>query len=128
MNVIKQVLNRRGRPVDLVKTRPGRLVRFRLFGINLGFASAANVRACDVVPRGLRLVRAPGDPTVRRGRICWQLGTVATSRRGTITFRVRKRVCGRVVNRLTVRSSNGGRDRDSAQVSACRRILPRLTG
>ena len=29
-NVLKQVLNRRGRPVNLVRTRPGRLVRFRL--------------------------------------------------------------------------------------------------
>ena len=128
LDVIKQVLNRRGRPVNLIKTRPGRLVRFRLSGYNLGFASAVDVRACDHVPRGLRLVRAPGDPTVRDGRICWRLGTVATSRRGTITFRVRRRVCGRMVNRLTVRSDNGGRDRDTAHVSACRRILPRLTG
>jgi hypothetical protein len=37
-------------------------------------------------------------------------------------------VCGRIVNRLIVRSDNGGRDTDTAQVSACRRILPRLTG
>ena len=127
-DVIKQVLNRRGRPVNLIKTRPGRLVRFRLSGYNLGFASAADVRLCDLVPRGLRLVRASGDPTVRNRRICWRLGTVATSRRGTVTFRVRRRVCGRIVNRVIVRSDNGGRDSDTAHVSACRRILPRLTG
>ena len=65
-NMFKQVLNRRGRPVDLLRTRPGRLVRFRLFGENFGFATARDVVACDRIPRGLRLVRAPGDPTVRR--------------------------------------------------------------
>jgi uncharacterized repeat protein (TIGR01451 family) len=127
-NVIKQVLNRRGRAVNLIRTRPGRLVRFRLSGRNLGFATARNVRACDRVPRGLRLVRAPGDPTVRNGRICWALGNVATRRRGTVTFRVRQRVCGRLVNRLTVRADNGGRHSDTAHVSACRQILPRQTG
>ena len=103
-------------------------MRFRLSGENFGFATARDVVACDHIPRGLRLVRAPGDPTVRNGRICWRLGNVDTSRRGTVTFRVRRRVCGRIVNRLTVRSDNGGRDRDTAHVSACRRILPRLTG
>jgi len=100
----------------------------RLSGDNLGFASARGVRACDRVPRGLRLVRAPGEPTVRDGRICWRLGTVSTSRRGTVTFRVRRRVCGRIVNELVVRSDNGGTHRDSAHVSACRRMLPRQTG
>jgi choice-of-anchor A domain-containing protein/uncharacterized repeat protein (TIGR01451 family) len=127
-NVLKQVLNRRGRAVNLIRTRPGQLVRFRLSGANIGFATARNVVACDRVPRGLRLVRAPGDPTVRSGRICWRLGNVATGRRGTVTFRVRRRVCGRIVNRLTVRSVNGGRHSDTAHVSACRRILPRVTG
>jgi Domain of unknown function DUF11 len=127
-SAIKQVLNRRGRAVNLVRTRPGRLVRFRLSGYNLGFATARDVRACDRVPPGLRLVRALGDPTVRNGRICWRLGNVATSRRGTVTFRVRRHVCGHIVNRLIVRSDNGGRHSDTAHVSACRRILPRQTG
>jgi hypothetical protein len=80
------------------------------------------------VPRGLRLVRAPGDPTVRGRRICWRVATIDTKRQAIVTFRVRRRVCGRIVNRVTVRSDNSGRDRDRAHVSACRRILPRLTG
>ena len=118
----------RGKRVELVKRRPGQLVRFRLRGYNQGFATARAVRACDIVPRGLALVRAPGDPVVRKRRICWNLGAVDTKRAATITFRVRARVCGRAVNRIVVRSRNGGRDRDRADVSACRRVLPRTVG
>ena len=128
IRVLKQVLTRTGKRVELVKRRPGQLVRFRLRGYNQGFATARAVRACDIVPRGLALVRAPGDPVIRKRRICWNLGAVDTKRAATITFRVRARVCGRAVNRIVVRSRNGGRDRDRADVSACRRVLPRTVG
>jgi uncharacterized repeat protein (TIGR01451 family) len=128
LDVTKKVLSRRGRAVELFQRRPGQLVRFRLRAINFGFASATDVRACDRVPRGLRLVRAPGDPTLRRGRLCWRVATIDTRRQAIATFRVRRRVCGRIVNRVVIGSDNGGRDDDSAHVSACRRVLPRQTG
>jgi uncharacterized repeat protein (TIGR01451 family) len=126
--VRKEVLNRRGRRVDLLRARPGQLVRFRLFGYNLGFRTVRGVVACDRVPAGLQLVRAPGDPTLRRGRLCWNLGDIATQAEGIVTFRVRRNVCGRITNTLTVRSENASRRSDSARVSACRSAPPAVTG
>ena len=58
----KQVLNRRGRPVDLIRDAPGparALPPAR--AINLGFASAGDVRACDRHP-----ARAAPRPGARR--------------------------------------------------------------
>lgn len=126
--VEKQVLSRRGRPVALRTVLPGQLVRFRLHGFNLGFVPVRGVVACDRVPAGLQLVRARGGATFRDGRLCWRLGTVETQRETVVTFRVRRSVCGRVVNELEVRSTNGGTARDRASVSACRPAPPRLTG
>ena len=128
MQVCKKVFNRRGRPVELTRKRPGQTVRFRLRATNLGFVSASNVRACDRVPAALRLLRAPGNPTFRRGRLCWRIGALDSQRQAFVTFRIADDVCGRITNTLAVRSENARRHRNTAQVSACRRALPRYTG
>jgi choice-of-anchor A domain-containing protein len=126
--VRKEVFDRQGRPVELLETRPGRLVKFRLFKYNLGFAGARGVVACDRVPPGLEVVRVLGNPRVRGDRICWHLGTVNTQREAIVTFRVHQGVCGRVTNGFEVTTGNAGRERDTAQLSACRRVLPSQTG
>lgn len=127
-NVTKEVLNANGKPVELLKTRPGALVHFRLFGWNMGFVGARGVVACDRVPAGLEFVKAPGGPKLRNGKLCWHLGGVNTQREAVVTFRVRGTVCGRVVNHLVVTADNAPSARASAQLTACRREPPDQTG
>lgn len=70
VDICKKVMTPKGRAVELRRVRAGDVVKFRIRVTNLGTDVADDVLVCDLVPRGLVLVRASVKVTYRRDRVC----------------------------------------------------------
>ena len=91
--------------------RRGATVRFRIRVTNTSANAAAGVVVCDRLPRGLA-VRSTGGGRLRRGQLCWNVGTLAGRASKTFTFsaRVLSDARGRqVANVATATASNAPR-------------------
>ena len=71
VDICKKVMSPKGRALETLRVHAGDTVRFRIRVTNLGTDVASNVRVCDLLPRGLTLVRStvkvdvPQRPPVR---------------------------------------------------------------
>jgi uncharacterized repeat protein (TIGR01451 family) len=55
------------------KTRPGEVLTYKLTVRNRGVGDARNVRVCDRVPNGLKVLKAPGAAQRTKKRVCWKI-------------------------------------------------------
>ena len=108
---------------DRAAARPGDVVTFTLTYRNRGKAAARRVRICDVLPRELSFVSAPGA-RYRKGAACWTRARVRAGK--TLRFQVRVRVnatpATSTINRAIARAGNARR----ARASAALRIRPQV--
>lgn len=116
LGICKKVMTTRGRALEQIRVRPGDVVRFRIRVTNLGTDAARNVRVCDIVPRGLRFVRATVKVTYRNGRPCVTIPLFSGQRQGDVWMRVLPGARGRIRNVAAVTSADGGTHRNSASV------------
>jgi uncharacterized repeat protein (TIGR01451 family) len=124
VDICKKVMTPRGRAVELRRVRAGDVVKFRIRVTNLGTDVAEDVLVCDIVPRGLSLVRASVDVTYRRGRPCVVIPHLTGQRQGFVWMRVARSARGRITNVAAVTSEAGGRRVNPAAVQ----VLPVQVG
>jgi uncharacterized repeat protein (TIGR01451 family) len=101
--------------VPPVPVRAGSTVTFRLELRNEGLATARRVVACDRVPAGLRIIRAPGAE-VRGRRACWRVRSLNDERTFHLTVQVSSRARGMIRNVLRARAANAGNARAVARI------------
>lgn len=125
VGICKKVMSKKGRALERVRARAGDTVRFRIRITNLGTRLLRDVKICDRVPDGMVLVHAPGSPKLVNGRLCWTLTTLTGQVQAFATVRITRRTPGLIINTITVTTSNGGSDRNTAGV---RVLAPRVAG
>ena len=101
----------------------GDTVRFRIRVTNLGTDVASNVRVCDLLPRGLTLVRSTVKVTYRNGRPCVTIPLLTGQREGFVTMRVARTASGRIT--IPPRSPAGRRPAHETLRSPSSRPVPR---
>ena len=106
----------------------GQQVRYTLT-VRAGRNAARNVRLCDRLPAGLRLVRAKGAVTVAGGA-CWRWARLKPRARRTVTLvaRVRPGAKPTLRNRAAVQASNAAKRRATATVRTVPVGPPQFTG
>ena len=120
VDICKKVMSPKGRALENLRVHAGDTVRFRIRVTNLGTDVASNVRVCDLLPRGLTLVRATVKVTYRNGRPCVTIPLLTGQREGFVTMRVARTATGRITNTAAVTSRDGGRRTNTAEIS----VLP----
>lgn len=116
VGICKKVMSKHGRALERVRARAGDTVTFRIRITNLGTRLLRNVKVCDRIPPGLVLVRAPGQPKLVDGRLCWTLKTLSSQVDAFATVRITRTTPATIVNTVSVTTSNGGSDRNTAGV------------
>ena len=116
VDICKKVMTPKGRAVESRHVRAGDVVKFRLRVTNLGTEVAGNVLVCDIVPRGLTLVRASVKVTYRRGRACVTIPHLTGQREGFVWMRVARTARGTITNVAAVTSRASGRRTNPASV------------
>lgn len=113
--------------------RAGTTVRYSIRVRNTSTTAATNVVVRDLLPGGYSLVRAVPGAGRAKGRLTWQLGTLAAGAVRTITVSVRidRTVSGQRCNNANASADNA----PQVNARACstilpvrRRILPVVTG
>ena len=106
----------------------GQQVRYTLT-VRAGRNAARDVRLCDTLPRGLRLVRTKGA-TVRDGRPCWRWSRIRARARRTVTLVAQVRPGARpsLRNRAGVRASNAATRNTTATIRTVPVGPPQFTG
>ena len=100
--------------------RPGDVVPYKITVRNRGKGAAANVRVCDVLPAGLKAVRAPGAAKRSGQRVCWRLGKLAAGAKRTLRITAQVAMSaqpGKLRNTAIANARNTRRASDTSPVT-----------
>ena len=92
--------------------RPGGKVIYTIRVTSRGPETARNLRICDLLPRGMQAVRAPGG-TIRGQRVCWRRAKAKVGRHLRYQVQARATLAGPPVrvNPVAVAGANFARAR-----------------
>jgi uncharacterized repeat protein (TIGR01451 family) len=101
------------------EVRPGEVVPYRITVRNIGGAAARNVRVCDKLPSGLKLMRAPRGDRAGNRKVCWEVGALGSGQKRTLRVVAQVKTSmgdGSLTNRATAGGSNTNRTKSKEKV------------
>lgn len=135
-----QVAAVKAAPAKLVVTktgplaaRAGQTVTYTIRVRNNSSSAAKGVRISDILPGGMSLVSTPKGASFAKGRVTWNIGTLAARATRTVTVKVRidRTVGGRRCNTASASASNAGTVRKASCVrirAVAGAVAPAVTG
>lgn len=113
--------------------RAGQTVTYTIRVRNTSSTAATRVRLSDILPSGMSLASTPRGASVARGRVTWNVGTLAArgSRTVTVKLRIDRSIGGRRCNTASATASNAGTARDTTCVrvaAVAGQVAPPVTG
>lgn len=113
--------------------RAGQTVTYTIRVRNNSSSAAKGVRIRDILPGGMSLVSTPKGASFAKGRVTWNIGTLAARATRTVTVKVRidRTVGGRRCNTALASASNAGPVRKLSCVrirAVAGAVAPAVTG